>query len=253
MTEIVYWNSPLLASAGVTVRFYGRTGGHSSNHLASLNLGSKENDDPAALIANEQLVLDHLGVQSLYLPTQVHGKKIEVVQHAEPGVTRGPEADAVWTDTSGLAVGVLTADCVPILLTSENADFVGAIHAGWRGLHAGIIGEAIERITRLFCCRTFDLLAAIGPAIGPEDYEVSRELGQTFLTERPELQGIVWENRRKKPRLDLRKMALNDLLHQGLCRECVEFVGPTTIDPRCFSHRRDKGKTGRQLSAIFKP
>ena len=251
MSKPLAWRSLLLDSTGVIARFYGRVGGHGEGALASLNMGALVDDDPALLAANEALVLDDLGATSLYLPQQVHGAAVQVVNRVEPGVVRGEPGDAVWTDRRGVAVGVLTADCVPLLLTTENGDFVGAIHAGWRGLYGGIIGRAIERITRLFCCRPFDLLAAIGPAIGPEQYEVSRELAQQFLTDRPELRGVLWPEKRKKPRLDLRTMALNDLLHNEVSRENIELVGPTTDDERCFSHRRDKGRTGRQLSAIL--
>jgi hypothetical protein len=151
-----------------------------------------------------------------------------------------------------LAVGVLTADCVPILLAHESGSFVGAIHAGWRGLLSGVIGRAIERICRVHQVQPGEVLAAIGPTIDAEHYEVDRQLAEQFLKKKADLGGVIWPDRRKKPHLDLRLMALADLRQNGLCGGCVELVGPSTSDPRCFSHRLSGGQTGRQLAAVMK-
>lgn len=253
MPEPQYWKSELLAWAGVTARFYGRRGGSSRGDLASLNLGANEGDDPNHLAANERLILDDLLAESLYLPTQVHGTVVHLITDRYDGVVRGPEGDASWANVSGSAVGVLTADCVPILLSTRQGDLVGAVHAGWRGLYQGIIAEALRTIRKAYRREPDEFFAAIGPSIDTDHYEVDRELAQRFSRERPELDGVVWSDQRQKPHLDLRLMAKNDLLVQGLPEEAIEIVGPSTFDDACFSHRRDHGKTGRQLASILIP
>lgn len=252
MTELLSWESALLEAAGLTGVFYGRAGGVSSGELSSLNLGAQVGDSPASLAENERRVLADLRAVGLYLPRQIHGDRVRRVSHPVAGVVRGEPGDAVITDEVGLAIGVLTADCVPILFGSRDGGAIGVIHAGWRGLRAGLIGRAIERFTGAFRYQPREIIAAIGPAIGPRTYEVDRALAAEFLRERPDLGGVIWPDKRRKPHLDLRLMALNDLLGAGLESEAVEIVGPTTDDERFFSHRRSGGRAGRQLSAVLR-
>ncbi len=250
MTTPPFWKSILLEAAGYRACFFGREGGVSQGHLASLNLGASQEESPAALAQNERRVLDTLGVQGLYLPRQVHGCKVNFVTTGDVGVVRGPDGDAAITARPNMAVGVLTADCVPVLLGAPGGQVAAAVHAGWRGLLDGIIADAVERLVRRFNLSPGDLIAAIGPAIGPDQYEVDRELAERFLRNRFDPTLVPWTDKRKKPHLDLRLMVLKDLLAAELPSQAIEIVGPTTFDERCFSHRRDKGKTGRQLSAI---
>jgi len=140
-----------------------------------------------------------------------------------------------------------------VLLGTTSGEAVAAIHAGWRGLRAGVIPRALERLVRAFRVEPGDVLGAIGPAIGPRDYEVSRELGRLFLEKRVDLLGVDWSDKRRKPHLDLRLLAMKDLLAADVPGSQIELVGPSTFDPRLFSHRRDHGRTGRQLSAITVP
>lgn len=253
MDEPLFWPSHILAAAGYRALFFGREGGASTGPLAGLNLSATLGDDPAALSENQRRVLATLGADGLYLPAQVHGTKVTLVNQPAAGVVRGVDADAAVTGVPGLAVGVLTADCVPILVGAADGSCVAAIHAGWRGLADGVIAQALDRIIHAFRIEPDDLLAAVGPAIGPREYEVSRHLGRMFLERRLDLMGVIWPDKRRKPHLDLRMMALGDLMSAGLPGSQVEIVGPSTTDPRCFSHRRDHGQTGRQLAAIVMP
>ncbi|MDP8224518.1 MAG: peptidoglycan editing factor PgeF [Candidatus Lernaella stagnicola] len=253
MPDLPFWRSALLESAGYRARFFGREGGVSEGHFRSLNLSAREEGHPDHLAENERRVLAALETDSLYLPAQVHGKRVRQLTHKEPAVVRGSEGDAVVTGVPGQAIGVLTADCVPILIGAVDGRAAGVIHAGWRSLLAGIIGETVERLTRAFSLEPGDVAAAVGPAIGPKNYEVNRDLALAFLHERFDLTAVIWPDRRRKPHMDLRLMAVKDLLHAGLVSQSIEIVGPTTFDERLFSHRRDGGQTGRQLSAIVVP
>jgi len=253
MSDMTVWRSRLLPAVGAQGFFFGRTGGASAGCLASLNLSADLETDPLALLENEARVLRLLGVGGLYLPRQVHGVKVDLIIRPVAGVVRGREADAAITALDNLALGVLTADCVPVLLAAASCPAIAAVHAGWRGLRGGVIRDAVERLTRVFGVHPADLVAAVGPAIGPEDYEVSREMGEMFLEKRSDGKGVIWPDRRRNPRLDLRILALQDLLAAELDGDNIEFVGPATADPRCFSHRRDEGRTGRQLAAVFRP
>jgi YfiH family protein len=250
MNELPCWRSRLLESLGYVAVFYGREGGVSQGACASLNLSEDAGDDPNAMAENEARALTHLGVAGLYLPRQVHADNAVLIDEPVRGVRRGAEADAVVARRADLAVGVLTADCAPILIGALDGGAYAAIHAGWRGLLAGVIPRALLRLTRAFDLRVGDLAAAVGPTIRAADYEVDAELGRRFLQKRVDLAGVIWPDRRRKPHLDLRLMAVKDLLAAGLNGENIEIVGPPTGDPRLFSHRRDHGRTGRQLSAI---
>jgi len=256
MSEATIWRSRVLGSLGYTAIFFSREGGVSDGPLSWLNLGTSVDDDPAAIAENERRVLEAMGVGGLFLPKQVHGDRVALVHKPVTGVVRSLEADAAVAKTAaidGTALGVLTADCAPILLGSTDGEVIGVIHAGWRGLLAGVVAGTIRRLTRAFSLAPGELAAAIGPTIGVAEYEVGADLAERFLRERADLSTVNWPDRRRKPRLNLRMIALKDLLAAGLSPELVEVVGPTTADTRLFSHRRNGGRTGRQLSAIARP
>jgi purine-nucleoside/S-methyl-5'-thioadenosine phosphorylase / adenosine deaminase len=252
MADVPFWESKLLARAGFRAYFFGRDGGASQGQFASLNLAANLEDDPEAVAENENRVLAELDAEGLYLPTQVHGRRAHLAGAPFRGVARGNEADAAYTSLRSVAVGVLTADCVPILIGSQDGELAGAVHAGWRGLLGGVIAEAVDRITGVRNLTPDELLVAIGPTVSPQVYEVSREMGEQVLAERFDLSAVIWPDKTQKPKLDLRLMAMKDLMTLGVPGYSIELVGPATGDPRCFSHRRDQGRTGRQLAAIVR-
>src|SRR5262249_13110651 len=150
---------------------------------ASLNCGRGSNDAQDRVEENRARAAAQLGVTAAKLigPKQIHSAKPAIVRHAwEPGGT--PEADAIITDCPGLAFGVLTADCVPILLAGPEAGVIAAVHAGWKGAKAGIIESTIEAMQSLGA-QPAQMVAAIGPAISQAAYEVSPEFEAAFLTE----------------------------------------------------------------------
>ena len=177
---------------------------------------------------------------------QVHGDRVLVVTEA---VEPGAEADAVLSTRPGVAACVAVADCVPVLIGDPRSGAVVAVHAGWRGTLAHAAARAVEALSREVGAQPGDLLAAIGPAIGPCCYEVSPDLAQVF---RQDLGPRVAEPRGGGSRVDL--WLANELVlrQAGLSRERIEVLGRcTSCEPDTFfSHRRDRGRTGRQVGFI---
>lgn len=170
----------LEALSGIRHGFFTRRGGVSADIYASLNCGIGSKDDQVLVRENRARVTAALGVAAdrLATPYQVHGIEAVVVEKAwETG--GGPKADAVVTKRPGIAVGVGTADCGPILLADGKAGVVGAAHAGWRGALAGVAEAAVEAMERLGAHRE-DMVAVLGPTISQANYEVGGEVVDRF-------------------------------------------------------------------------
>lgn len=227
--------------------FSTRQGGVSAGPFASLNLSVTVGDEQAAVEENLARLCRAAGVGGIATATQVHG---EAVLDAPPGASDAlapvGEADALWTATPGQAVGVRTADCVPILLVDPDRRQVAAVHSGWRGTKAKIAARAVERLVR-GGARPERLLAAVGPCIRACCYTVSDDLAATFEADFGP--GVVARGP-GGPRLDLVAAIGRTLAGAGV-RE-VELLAPCTHcdAERFFSHRRDRGVTGRHLSFV---
>jgi polyphenol oxidase len=216
--------------------FTNRRGGHSSAPYDSLNVGGSVGDDPDAVLANRAEVARLIGADRIALVRQVHGRDVAVVS-AVPDPP--PDADAVITDVPGLPVGTQVADCVPILLADLRGARVAAVHAGWRGVAADVIGAAIERLNPSGPVRAW-----VGPAICPRCYEVSAEV-------RDEVGAMVPEGAastdRGTPAVDLRAGVLAQLRRHGIAGTLVG--GCTYESSDLYSFRRDQ-VTGRQMGVI---
>ena len=240
---------------GIRHGFFTRAGGISQGIYAGLNCGPGSGDDPSQVATNRGRVAEHLGTAHAHIVTlyQVHGTTALHVDRPVPTRDR-PKADAVVTRTRGLAVGVLTADCAPVLFADANAGVVAAAHAGWRGAAAGILEAAIAEMERQGAERRH-ICAAIGPAINQVSYEVGPEFEAEFL------QGCL-DNARffarahsaARPHFDLPAFVENRLLAAGLGR--VERRSPCTYENESlfYSFRRSQhlgeADYGRQISAI---
>lgn len=250
--------SPLLAAIpNLHHGFSTRLGGVSEGPYATLNLGEQVGDAPEAVRENRRRFVAALvpGVSGLVLhlalaeANQVHGARILEVTEAG---THDADADALVTDAPRIAVAVRTADCAPLLLAALDADGnaqqVAAVHAGWRGATAGIAGAAVAHLAARAPAR---IVAAIGPTIGVEDFEVGDEV---VAAARASLAGDEPPTRpgqSGKRHLDLVSLLVLQLERAGVAREHIDAVGGSTSDAsRYFSHRRDRGVTGRHLSAI---
>jgi len=163
--------------------FFTRRGGVSEGAYASLNCSLSSGDDPARVAANRALVAAALGADAARLVglTQVHGADVAVV--TEPWVFgAGPRADAMVTDRPGIALGIITADCAPVLFADPEAGVVGAAHAGWRGAVGGVL-EATVRAMRGLGARPERITAVIGPCIAQASYEVAADMRDAVLAD----------------------------------------------------------------------
>lgn len=225
--------------------FTTRRGGASSPPFASLNLGGAVGDEAAAVEANWRTLGQATGLQFARV-RQVHGDRVLVARAPSPPVE---EADAVLSTRPGLAAAVAVADCVPLLIGDPRSGAVAAVHAGWRGTLARVAARAVDALGREVGANPGDLLVAIGPAIGPCCYDVSPDLAQVF---RSDLGARVAEPRAGASRVDL--WLANELVlrQAGVGRERIEVLGRcTSCEPEAFfSHRRERGKTGRQVGFI---
>lgn len=170
-----------LALPGVAHGFFRRHGGVSRGGYASLNCGLGSKDDPGAVRENRTRVAAFLTAKDLLTAHQVHSATA-VVADRTWGLDQRPRADAIVTETRGLAVGVLTADCAPVLFADPEAGVVAAAHAGWRGALGGVIESALAAMEKLGARRE-RVRAAVGPCIGQAAYEVGPEFEQEFLVQ----------------------------------------------------------------------
>ena len=182
---------------------------------------------------------------SVLLPRQVHGTQVVT---ADPALEL-PEADAIVTAASGTTVGVVTADCVPLMLVAPRERVVAAVHAGWRGAAAGIVERALTYLRDGFGVEPASVQAAIGPAIGACCYEVGPEVRAAFRQVSGDTTAVAWTRRDDRDVLDLRR-AVQALLEAAGVRD-VAILGPCTrCSPAYCSYRRDGSNAGRQVSII---
>lgn len=246
----------LACEPGLVHGFAERGGGVSSGVYASLNLGPRSGDAPAAVAENRRRLLGALGIAeyAVCAPRQVHSADVSVVRAggaaAAGGVVPG---DAAITDVPGVALVVLAADCVPILLYDAERRVIGAVHAGWRGTAGGIAGRAVAAMREHFGCAPGRLRAALGPGIGRCCYEVGGEViaavaaatalpPAAYCTPLPAGKGM----------LDLVAANAAQLEAAGLRRDRIGALGLCTAchRDRFFSHRRDGEPTGRGAAVI---
>jgi YfiH family protein len=234
--------SPLLT--GFSHGFTTRDGGISAPPFDTLNLGGLVGDDPGCVEENWRRLERATGLGFARV-RQVHGAR--VVRAARPGPPL-EEADVVLSAEPGVAACVSIADCVPVLVADPATGTVAAVHAGWRGTLARAAAEGVAALARAAGAPTERLLAAVGPSIGPCCYEVSADLAARF---RAELGPAVVADG-ERPRLDLWGANARVLADAGLRAERIEVLRRCTSCERdlFFSHRRDAGRTGRQMAFI---
>jgi len=233
------WPLPARVHAATTLR----SGGVSAGGYASLNPAGHVDDDPGHVLTNRRIIKDMLKLpaEPVWLQ-QVHG--VEVVKADR--VQGLPIADASFTDQAGIVCAVLTADCLPVLFCGDDGAAVAAAHAGWRGLRAGIIEQTLSAMR----CR--EVSVWLGPAIGPQNFEVGGEVRNAFVGDNPKAAQAFKDNGAGKWLADIYRLARLQLTGLGI--ERIYGGGDCTVADarRFYSYRRDGAATGRMVSLIWR-
>jgi YfiH family protein len=251
----VFVASPMLsATPGIHHGFFTRLGGVSTGGFAALNCSLSGKDEVAAVRENRRRAMEALGLpgEALSGLKQVHGTGVVVVEEALPTEPLR-EGDAMVTRRPGLALGVVTADCAPVLFADAGAGVIGAAHAGWRGAVAGVLEATIEAMC-VIGARRARIAAAIGPCIRQPSYEVAADLRDEVLArDARDARFFADGARADRWQFDLAGYCAARLESAGVAQEVLPH--DTLADEgRFFSHRRNTlakgGPIGHQLSAI---
>ena len=245
--QLLQWGAPQQIKTMIT----NRHGGFSQPPFNGLNLGLHVGDDPATVQKNRDALKAVLPNEPIWL-NQVHGTQVVDADEHESGV---PSADASVTTTPGRILAIMTADCLPVLLASSDGKVVGAAHAGWRGLAAGVIEQTValmraKQSNGENAQAQAEILAYLGPAIGPHAFEVGSEVRDIFMAQNPE-SAACFEQLQEKGKYLADIYGLACLRLNALGIEHIEGGGECTLqDPDYFSYRRDQ-QTGRMGSFIW--
>lgn len=233
--------------------FFTRRGGASSGIYKGLNCGAGSHDQSAIVAINRSRVADAMKVtpENLISVHQTHSAEVVVVD--APLIGDKPQADALVTATPGLALGILTADCQPVLFADAKAGVIGAAHAGWKGALNGVLSATIDKMETLGAQRR-NVVAVIGPSLSQRNYEVGPEFFDDFVAQDPEHTRFFAQGRDDRMMFDLPSYGLHCLRREGIAQ--ATWTGHCTYaDPdRFFSYRRathaGESDYGRLISAI---
>jgi YfiH family protein len=258
MTEALTHDS--LSDDGIAHGFFTRNGGVSTGLYSSLNCGVGSKDNPDSVIENRARVANTFGVQPENLLTlhQIHSDKCIVVDEPYDAVNNRPQADAFATDKPGLMIGVLTADCGPVLFSGKSKDgkpIIGAAHAGWGGALKGVMENTIASMEKLGLDKS-TLKAVLGPCIGPKTYEVSDSFRDPFiLQDMKNARFFVPAERPGHLMFDLPAYCQRRLFLAGVPNIQIMERDTCAEADMFFSYRRSTHRSeadyGRQVSAIL--
>jgi YfiH family protein len=240
-----------LKNTGIAHGFFGRTGGVSTGIYESLNCVPGSGDDLAAVTRNRERVADHFHAELVTLH-QVHSATAVPVSAAW-GDAR-PQADGVATRTPGIALGILTADCAPVLFADPHARVIGAAHAGWKGALGGIVESTLAAMEELGAARA-NIAAAVGPCIAQANYEVGAEFRSRFAGENAaNTKYFIPSDRAGHFRFDLEGYVADRLRSAGIDNVNGLSVDTYAREAEFFSFRRathrSESNYGRQISVI---
>ena len=235
------WPAPANVRAMASTRF---GPGISKSPFDAFNLGARCGDDPVAVAENRLRLREALSLPSppCWL-RQVHGVH---VARFEATIDEESEADASAARTPGIVLAVLTADCLPVLFCADDGSEVAAAHAGWRGLSAGVLEDVVSAMQS----PRENILAWLGPAIGPQSYEIGDEVRDAFLAHDPQAAAAFVATRPGHWHCDLYELARQRL--RGAAVERIFGGGFDAFsDPRFYSYRRDGARSGRFASLVW--
>jgi YfiH family protein len=241
------------ALQGVRHGFLGRQGGVSEGVCAGLNVGHGSGDDAAAIEENRRRAVEAVAPgAALVTVHQIHSPIAVSVAEPWPHEER-PRADALVTDRPGHALGILTADCAPVLLADRDAGVIGAAHAGWKGAFSGVVEATVAAMEALGADR-LRIAAAVGPCIARKSYEVDEDFFRRFAEAEPENERFFSAGRPGHHQFDLEGFVVSRLAEAGLGR--IEALGEDTYSqPDLFysyrrSTHREEPTYGRQIAIV---
>ena len=258
VSDRLFYTQPDFGYAGVTHGFFGRNGGVSTDVYATLNCGPGSGDDPGKVKENRKIVAEAMGVSSQNLLSlhQVHGNSCVIVE--DPWVQDDkPKADASVTDKPGIGLGVLSADCAPVLFSGQKSDgspVVGAAHAGWGGALKGVLEATIEQMQSLDA-EPESIQATIGPCISQKSYEVSENFAVPFIEEDEVSERFFKAGKREGHLMfDLPGYCAFRLARAGVKTVFIRDLDTYFNEEDFFSYRRSTHRAekdyGRQISVI---
>lgn len=257
MTDLPVITSPLLDLAGVQHAFFTRQGGVSKGIYEGLNVGLGSGDAPGDVAENRRRAAAHFGLHVTRLATnyQVHSSTVALIEQEADLDTPPSNADGLATDLPGIALGALAADCAPVLFADPAAGVIGAAHAGWKGALDGVTDMTLIAMIQDFGARVENIVAVVGPCIGPASYEVGLEFLERFTADDTTNAAFFTAGEATDKRMfDLPAFVLHRLRKAGV--ETCEWIGRDTCaeEDLFFSNRRafKRGEPdfGRLLSAI---
>ena len=233
MVKVAGWERFGWLRHGFTTRLGGGTSVYGAE--GELNLGLTREDEREIVLGNRARVVEALGGMRMDTVRQVHGTRVVLGGEGE--------ADGMVTAEPGVVLGVMAADCVPVLVVDRRLRAVGAVHAGWRGTAAGLVGAGVEAMRREFGSRREDLMAAVGPSIGQCCYGVGEEVRDQFAADLFAGERLdLWEANRRQ----LVAAGVGEVAVVGECTRCT-YLGSRR---KYFSHRGDAGVTGRAMGCV---
>lgn len=247
------WARQYKVAAGFTTR----NGGVSRAPFNSLNLGFNTEDHRSSVEGNRSTLARAFGIPPHHLLTvkQVHGSDLLLLDEVNPDLSHflNLECDAIVTNQPGIMIGILVADCYPVILFDPVRKVAAAVHVGWRGAAGGILARTLKAMRENFNVMMHEVRAAVGPGIGGHFYEVDRPVREAFRKGSGHWEACSREVGLGKWQLDLRQACRLQLLDAGLEERQIESVAECTCCHRemFYSYRRDQGQTGRQLGFVM--
>jgi YfiH family protein len=258
VVKVPGWERYAWLRHGFSTRQGGVSRVYGGGEHGDLNLGFTGDDDPDAVRENRRRFAAEAGRDDQDFPLiavrQVHGTEVKVVREGETGLVdqggRGLiEADGLMTAAAGVILAVQVADCVPVLVVDTRQRVVAALHAGWRGTVAGMVARAVDKMEREFGSEPDDMIAAVGPSIGPCCYEVGEEVRAAFEEAYGDPEGLfrgrnlnLWEANRRQFGLPPGAVSI-----VGECTGCTLLADGRR---KYFSHRMEHGFTGRAMGVV---
>lgn len=255
--------SPLLNKCDSLCHFITTTkGGVSSGTYSTFNLGLYSGDTPENILENRKRLAFTIGLplENLFFPYQTHGTSVRVIDEAFLNLTIDEQnnllngVDAIVTNVPNVCIGVTTADCVPILIYDARLSVFATIHAGWRGLVAGIIDDTVKMMENRFGSKAIDMFSVIGPAISVDHFEVGEEVVEAFINSGFPINEVGTRNNISgKMHIDLHQAARISLQNLGVLEMNIDVLDICTYisGESMFSARRQGVKSGRIVSGGY--